>query len=218
MKIVEGTVANVPPQGGRKHPNQDFIPINTSNILFICGGAFEGMDKIISSRMEQKSIGFGANIKPSKSVDRYKIYKNVLPQDLVKFGLIPEFVGRMPIIATLDTLDKKALIDIMTKPKNALVKQYKKLMKYDDIDLVFKDDAIEEMCDKAIKQKTGARGLRSIMEETMRDVMYNVPSEKDKYNKCIITKQSVIGTEKPILEFDKSLEKKAKNTNKKETA
>ena len=210
LKIVEGTVASVPPQGGRKHPHQEFIQINTSNILFICGGAFEGLDKIIGERIGKKSIGFGAKVESVKEVDKYKIYEDLLPQDLLKFGLIPEFVGRLPIIATLRELDKDALIDIMTKPKNALVKQYKKLLSIDGVDLEFTPEALETIVDKAIERKTGARGLRSIMEETMRDVMYEIPSNP-KIVKCTITKETVLGEAQPEIVIDeKKTERKPK--------
>lgn len=225
LKIVEGTVASVPPQGGRKHPHQEFIQINTKNILFICGGAFEGLDKIIGDRIGKKSIGFGANVESVRKVDKYKVYEELLPQDLLKFGLIPEFVGRLPIIATLKELDKDALVEIMTKPKNALVKQYKKLLKIDDVELEFTKEALEAIVDKAIERKTGARGLRSIMEETMRDVMFEIPSNV-KIAKCTITKETVLGKDKPELVIDenktekkiKRKVKKVKNDDKQETA
>ena len=210
LKIVEGTVASVTPQGGRKHPHQEFIQINTSNILFICGGAFEGLDKIIGERIGKKSMGFGAKVESVKEVDKYKIYEDLLPQDLLKFGLIPEFVGRLPIIATLRELDKDALIDIMTKPKNALVKQYKKLLSIDGVDLEFTQEALETIVDKAIERKTGARGLRSIMEETMRDVMYEIPSNP-KIAKCTITKETVLKKTQPEIVIDeKKTERKPK--------
>lgn len=210
LKIVEGTVASVPPQGGRKHPHQEFIQINTSNILFICGGAFEGLDKIMGERIGKKSMGFGAKVESVKEVDKYKIYEDLLPQDLLKFGLIPEFVGRLPIIATLRELDKDALIDIMTKPKNALVKQYKKLLSIDGVDLEFTQEALETIVDKAIERKTGARGLRSIMEETMRDVMYEIPSNP-KIAKCTITKETVLKKTQPEIVIDeKKTERKPK--------
>ncbi len=210
LKIVEGTVASVPPQGGRKHPHQEFIQINTSNILFICGGAFEGLDKIIGERIGKKSMGFGAKVESVKEVDKYKIYEDLLPQDLLKFGLIPEFVGRLPIIATLRELDKDALIDIMTKPKNALVKQYKKLLSIDGVDLEFTQEALETIVNKAIERKTGARGLRSIMEETMRDVMYEIPSNP-KIAKCTITKETVLKKTQPEIVIDeKKTERKPK--------
>jgi ATP-dependent Clp protease ATP-binding subunit ClpX len=207
LKIVEGTIASVPPQGGRKHPHQEFLQIDTSNILFICGGAFEGLDKIIGERIGKKSMGFGANVESIKSVDKYKVYEELLPQDLLKFGLIPEFVGRMPIIATLHELDRNALIDIMTKPKNALAKQYKKLLEIDGVELEFNQDALETIVDKAIERKTGARGLRSIMEETMRDVMYEIPSNH-KISKCIITKETVENKKEPELVIDENKSEK----------
>ena len=198
LKIVEGTTASVPPQGGRKHPHQELLQINTENILFICGGAFEGLENIIKDRIGQKSIGFGANVQSSKEMKKGEIFEKLLPQDLLKFGLIPEFVGRLPIIATLEELDRKALIDIVTKPKNALVKQYKKLMRYDDVELEFEPEALELIVDKAIERKTGARGLRSIIEEIMRDIMYEVPSNPN-IEKCIVTKETVEKGEKPDI-------------------
>ena len=216
LKIIEGTVASVPPQGGRKHPHQEFLQINTSNILFICGGAFEGLDKIIGERIGRKEIGFGANIQSEKEIDKYQIYGQMLPQDLLKFGLIPEFVGRLPIIATLRELDRKALIEIMTKPKNALLKQYKKLLEIDGVELEFKEDALEAIVDKAIERKTGARGLRSIMEETMRDVMYEIPSNP-KIAKCIITKATVEGLEKPEVIIDENKKEKTKKVKREKT-
>ena len=216
LKIIEGTVASVPPQGGRKHPHQEFLQINTSNILFICGGAFEGLDKIIGERIGRKEIGFGANIQSEKEIDKYQIYGQMLPQDLLKFGLIPEFVGRLPIIATLRELDRAALIEIMTKPKNALVKQYKKLLEIDGVELEFKEDALESIVDKAIERKTGARGLRSIMEETMRDVMYEIPSNP-KIAKCIITKATVEGLEKPEVIIDENKKEKTKKVKREKT-
>ena len=191
LKIVEGTIASVPPQGGRKHPHQELLQINTENILFICGGAFEGLDKIINERTGKKAIGFGANVQSQKEIDKYKIYEQLLPQDLLKFGLIPEFVGRLPIVATLRELDRKALIDIVTKPKNALVKQYQKLLELDNVELEFEQEALEVIVDKAIERKTGARGLRSIIEEIMRDIMFEIPSNP-KIEKCIVTKEKVL--------------------------
>ena len=198
LKIVEGTTASVPPQGGRKHPHQELLQINTENILFICGGAFEGLENIIKDRIGKKSIGFGANVQSSKEMKKGEIFEKLLPQDLLKFGLIPEFVGRLPIIATLEELDRKALIDIVTKPKNALVKQYKKLMRYDDVELEFEPEALELIVDKAIERKIGARGLRSIIEEIMRDIMYEVPSNPN-IEKCIVTKETVEKGEKPDI-------------------
>ena len=198
LKIVEGTVASVPPQGGRKHPHQDFLQINTSNILFICGGAFEGIEKIIEERIGQKTIGFGAKIESKKEFDKYKVFEQLLPQDLLKFGLIPEFVGRLPIIATLRELDREALIQIVTEPKNALVKQYKKLLELDDVELEFEKEALNLIVDKAIERNTGARGLRSIIEDIMRDIMFEVPSNP-KIEKCIITKETVESGKPPKL-------------------
>lgn len=205
LKIVEGTVASVPPQGGRKHPHQEFIQIDTSNILFICGGAFEGLEKIVKDRIGKKSIGFGANIESSKEIDKYKVFEQLLPQDLLKFGLIPEFVGRLPIIATLQELDKQALIDIVTKPKNALVKQYKKLFEMDNVELEFEPEALEVIVDKAIERKTGARGLRSIIEEIMRDIMYEIPSNP-KIERCIVTKETVLNGEPPKIVINNARE------------
>ena len=212
LKIVEGTVASVPPQGGRNHPHQEFIQIDTSNILFICGGAFEGLEKIVKDRIGKKSIGFGAVIDSNKDIDKYKVFKELLPQDLLKFGLIPEFVGRLPIIATLEELDRNALIDIVTKPKNALVKQYKKLFTMDNVELEFEDEALGLIVDKAIERKTGARGLRSIIEEIMRDIMFEIPSNP-KIEKCIITKETVEKGEAPkiIINNNKETVKKPKN-------
>jgi ATP-dependent Clp protease ATP-binding subunit ClpX len=203
LKIIEGTVASVPPQGGRKHPHQEFLQINTSNILFICGGAFEGLDSIIKDRVGQKSMGFGAKIESKKDIDRTEILKQLLPQDLLKFGMIPEFVGRLPIIATLEGLTREALIDIVTKPKNALVKQYKKLVELDGVELEFEQEALELIVDKAIERNTGARGLRSIIEEIMRDVMYDIPSNP-KIAKCIITKETVANNETPKIIIDEN--------------
>ena len=210
LKIVEGTVASVPPQGGRKHPHQEFLQVDTSNILFICGGAFEGLEKIVKDRIGKKSIGFGAVIDSNKDLNKSEIFKQILPQDLLKFGLIPEFVGRLPIIATLEELDRKALIDIVTKPKNALVKQYKKLFKMDNVELEFEDEALELIVDKAIERKTGARGLRSIIEEIMRDIMFEIPSNP-KIEKCIITRETVESGEAPkiIINNNKEVAKKS---------
>lgn len=198
LKIIEGTVASVPPQGGRKHPHQELLQINTSNILFICGGAFEGLDNIIKERVGKKGIGFSAKIESKKEIDKYKIYEELLPQDLLRFGLIPEFVGRLPIVTTLRELDKDALIKILTEPKNALIKQYKRLLEFDDVELEFQDEAIGAIVDKAIERNTGARGLRSIIEEVMRDVMFDIPSNP-KIEKCVITKETVLEGKEPNL-------------------
>ena len=211
LKIVEGTTAAVPPQGGRKHPHQEFIQINTSNILFICGGAFEGLDKIIDDRIGKKVIGFVAKIESKKDVDKSAIFNELLPQDLLKFGLIPEFVGRLPIIATLRELDREALIKIVTEPKNALVKQYKKLLELDDVELEFEKEALEVIVDKAIERNTGARGLRSIIEEIMRDIMFDIPSNP-KIEKCIVTKETVLEGKEPkiIINENKQVKKHIK--------
>lgn len=224
LKIIEGTTASVPPQGGRKHPHQELIQINTENILFICGGAFEGLEKIIDQRTGKKAIGFGVEKKEIAKKTKTEVFKEILPQDLLKFGLIPEFVGRLPIIATLKELDKQALLDIITKPKNSLVKQYKKLFEIDHVDLEFEDDALDAIVDKAIERKTGARGLRSILEEIMRDIMFEIPSNP-KIEKCIITKDTIKKGGKPelIINENRNLEDierpKRKSTNKKvETA
>ncbi len=190
LKILEGTVASLAPQGGRKHPHQELIQFDTTNILFICGGAFDGLDKIIEKRTGKKSLGFGADIKSKASKDVGELFKEMLPEDLLKFGLIPEFVGRLSVSVSLESLDKDAMIRILTEPKNALVKQYVKLLGMDDVALEFEDDALEAIAEKAIERKTGARGLRSIMEEIMGDVMYRAPSESN-IRKCVITKDSV---------------------------
>ncbi len=198
LKIIEGTIASVPPQGGRKHPHQELIQINTENILFICGGAFEGLEKIIKERTGKNAIGFGTVIQSEKEINKYEIFKELLPQDLLKFGLIPEFIGRLPIIATIKELDKEALIKILVEPKNALVKQYKKLFEFDNVELEFEQEALETIVDKAIERKTGARGLRSIIEEIMRDIMFEIPSNSN-IEKCIITKETVLENGKPRL-------------------
>ena len=210
LKIVEGTIASVPPQGGRKHPHQELIQINTNNILFICGGAFEGLENIIKERTGKKSIGFGTNIQSTKEVSRYKVFEELLPQDLLKFGLIPEFIGRLPIVATLKELDKDALKQILVEPKNSLVKQYKKLFEIDDVELVFNDEAIEEIVNKAQERKTGARGLRSIIEEIMTDIMFEIPSNP-KIEKCIITKETVLNKKEPEVIINENKVKKNKN-------
>ena len=199
LKIVEGTVANVPPQGGRKHPHQELIQIDTTNILFICGGAFEGIDKIIEKRIDQKSIGFNAEIAEKHEDDVDKLLAQVLPQDLVKFGLIPELVGRVPVTVSLEMLDHDALIRILTEPKNAIVKQYQKLLELDGVKLVFDDSALNEIADISLKRKTGARGLRAIMENTMMDIMYRAPSDET-LTTCRITGDVVTGKAKPECE------------------
>lgn len=218
LKIVEGTTAAVPPQGGRKHPHQELIQINTENILFICGGAFEGLEKIIKERTAQKAIGFGAEIKSEKEESKYEIFKELLPQDLLKFGLIPEFVGRLPIIATLHELDREALANIVTKPKNALVKQYQKLFELDNVTLEFEPEAINLIVDKARERKTGARGLRSIIEEIMRDIMFEIPSNPN-IEKCIITKETVKNGEAPrlVINNNREVTKKEKEKAKRES-
>ncbi len=196
LKIIEGTVANVPPQGGRKHPQQEFLKIDTTNILFICGGAFDGLEKIIEARLDTKTMGFGAKVESKKELDIGKIFSQVQPQDIVKFGLIPELIGRLPIITSLNQLSEEALIDIVTKPKNALLKQYKKLFKMDNVELDIDDDALNAIVECAVERKTGARGLRAIMENVMIDAMYEVPSNKD-IVKCVITKDVVTNHDKP---------------------
>ena len=216
LKIIEGTVASVPPQGGRKHPNQELIQINTENILIICGGAFEGLENIIKDRTGEKAIGFGTQIKSQKEIDRTEIFKELLPQDLLKFGLIPEFIGRLPIIATLQDLDKEALLKILVEPKNSLIKQYQKLFEIDGVELVFEQEALDAIVDKAIERKTGARGLRSIIEDIMRDIMFDIPSNP-KIEKCIVTKKTVLEKAEPeVVENDLKEEKKKQGKKKRE--
>lgn len=200
LKIIEGTVASVPPQGGRKHPHQEFIQIDTTNILFICGGAFDGLEKIIEARIGQKSIGFNAEISDKNKTNIGELLRQAMPMDLIKYGLIPEFVGRVPVSVALDMLDEEALIKILTEPKNAISKQYKKLFELDGVELIFEEDALKEIAKQSFTRKIGARGLRSIMEAVMMDSMYNIPSDT-KVTKCIITKESVMGNEKPRLEL-----------------
>ena len=209
LKIIEGTVASVPPQGGRKHPHQELIQIDTTNILFICGGAFDGLERIIESRLETSSIGFGAKIVDKKNTDISKLLKQAMPQDLTKFGLIPEFVGRVPVMVSLDLLDEDALVRILTEPKNALVKQYQKLFELDDVKLEFTPDAVHEIAHMAVERKTGARGLRAIMESVMMDTMYEVPSDSN-VGICTVTKDAVDGKEKPEVVYrDVTVPKKA---------
>lgn len=198
LKIIEGTVASVPPQGGRKHPHQEFLQIDTTNVLFICGGAFGGLDSIIERRIGKKTMGFGAEIASKVDKDLSQLYSNILPEDLLKFGLIPEFVGRVPVIVTLHQLEEEALINILTQPKNALVKQFAKLMDMDGVQLEFEDDALKEIAKLALERKTGARGLRAILESIMLDVMYDIPS-RDDVKKCVITKDTVKNAKVPML-------------------
>lgn len=198
LKIIEGTVASVPPQGGRKHPHQELIQIDTSNILFICGGAFDGLEKIVESRLDRKSIGFNTEVSQKSVKELSELFQEVVPQDLVKFGLIPEFVGRVPICVSLKGLDKAALVRILQEPKNALIKQYQKLFTMDGVDLSFEQEAIESIAAKAFEQKTGARGLRSIMENVMMDTMYEIPSDED-IIACMVTKDAVDGGSQPVV-------------------
>ena len=204
LKILEGTVASVPPQGGRKHPHQDLIQIDTTNILFICGGAFDGIEKVIESRIGQKQMGFGANIRSKKQRNVGDILRKLLPEDLLKHGLIPEFIGRLPVVVTLESLDEDALVSILTEPKNALVKQYQKLLEMDGVKLTFDDDALRQIAREALKRKTGARGLRSIIEAIMRNVMYEVPSVEG-VTACRVTKDTVSSRKDPVLTIDKTV-------------
>lgn len=203
LKLIEGTIASIPPKGGRKHPQQEFIQIDTTNILFICGGAFDGLDKIIQNRIGKKTIGFGAVTESTREKDIGELFQMVAPQDLLKYGLIPEFIGRMPIVASLHSLDRDALIEILTKPKNALVKQYKKFFELDGVELEIEEEALHAIADKAMERKTGARGLRAIMEEIMLDVMYDIPSKRN-VEKCIIDKETVMSGNPPTLTFNET--------------
>ena len=217
LKIVEGTVASVPPQGGRKHPQQEFIQIDTTNILFICGGAFEGLEKIIESRMDTKTIGFNGSLGMKHEKNVGEILKEVMPQDFIKFGLIPEFIGRVPVVVSLDALDEDALVRILQEPKNSLVKQYKALMDMDGVDLEFEPDALREVAKTAMERKTGARGLRSVIEKTMMDVMYEAPSNEN-MKKCVITKDAVTGKGKPVVTIEENPEKKPARSSKRRGA
>ena len=222
LKILEGTTASVPPQGGRKHPHQELIQIETTNILFICGGAFDGIEKIIESRLGQKQMGFGASIKSKRQRNIGDTLRKVLPEDLLKSGLIPEFIGRLPVVVTLDALDEDALVNILTQPKNALVKQYQKLLELDGVTLTFDDDALRQIAKEALKRKTGARGLRSIIEGIMRNVMYDVPSIEG-VTACRVTKDVITSQKEPILTVDKDAKSadkadKAKDGNKEASA
>ena len=208
LKILEGTIASVPPQGGRKHPQQELIPIDTTNILFICGGAFDGLEKIIESRMDKSSIGFNSELKEKSNDDVGEMFHKALPQDLIKFGLIPEFVGRVPVVVSLDSLDEEALVRILKEPKNAIIKQYQALFGLDEVALEFTDEAVEAVAHKSFERKTGARGLRSILESVMNEVMYEIPSDET-ISKCIITKEAVEGNAKPLLEYRTDAVKKA---------
>ena len=201
LKIIEGTIASIPPKGGRKHPQQDYVKVDTSNILFVCGGTFTGLEKVIEGRLTHKTMGFGAQIADKKDVNIGELLGQVKPEDLIKFGLIPEFLGRLPIITSIGELNERSLVKILTEPKNALVKQYQQLFRIEGVDLQFTDEALEAMAKEAVKRKSGARGLRAIMEETMLDIMYEIPSKKD-VRECVVGEEVVLKNEEPILLYE----------------
>jgi ATP-dependent Clp protease ATP-binding subunit ClpX len=205
LKIIEGTIANVPPKGGRKHPQQDYIKVDTTNILFICGGAFHGLETIISNRIGKKGIGFGVDVEGGRDKQYTELIKDVQPEDLLKYGLIPEFIGRLPIIATLEELDEDILVEILKKPRNAISKQYKKLFELENVKLTFTEGALRGIAKDAIKKKTGARGLRSIMEKVMLDVMYELPSISN-VKECVVSEEVISSHEKPILIYEEEAE------------
>ena len=217
LKILEGTVASVPPQGGRKHPHQEFLQIDTTNILFICGGAFSGVEDLIEDRVGKKSLGFGAELKSKSDIDLGSILANIMPEDLLKFGLIPEFVGRLPVVTTLHTLNQEHLMDILVKPKNALVKQYHKFFEFDGVELIFTDGALEQIAEKALARSTGARGLRAIMEESLLSTMFDLPSRSD-IVKCVVTREVVAENFKPTLLTSRAEAKVHKDEEEEETA